>query len=127
MSPPEIDAPRDDWSVSDVTIRRDDDVTITYDDGAVATFGVGELRAACPCATCRGRRERGETVWPPSGGPASGTPAISIRDASFSGAWGISISWSDGHDTGIYPWSALRRWWDAGFDQPLTEEADHRR
>jgi DUF971 family protein len=48
---------------------------------------------------------------------------VSIINAGFAGAWGLSISWSDGHDTGIYAWAPLRRWWIAGLQQPLTAEA----
>ena len=50
--------------VVDVTIERTESMTITFDDGLVCRFGVGELRAACPCATCRGFRERGGVAWP---------------------------------------------------------------
>ena len=106
-------------AVVDVTIERADSVTITFDDGLVCAFPVGELRAACPCASCRGLRERGEVLWPRAGQPAD----ISIATAEFAGAWGLSISWSDGHDAGIYAWAPLRRWWKAGRREPLTAEA----
>jgi DUF971 family protein len=103
--------------VVDVTIERSESVTITFDDGLVCVFGVGELRAQCPCATCRGIREHGTPSWPRPGQ----SPQIAIRDAKFSGAWGVSITWSDGHDTGIYAWANLRRWWENGLDQPFTD------
>ena len=109
--------------VTDVSIERAERVTITFDDGLVCQFAVADLRAACPCATCRAMRERGDPAWPAAGQ----TEEISIRDASFTGAWGVSIDWSDGHSTGIYAWAALRRWWQSGLHEPLTEEADHRR
>lgn len=105
--------------VVDVTIERAEHVMVTFGDGLVCSFGVGELRAACPCATCRGLRERGGIAWPRPGQPST----ISIVDARFAGAWGVSISWSDGHDTGIYAWAPLRRWWIAGLQKPLTAEA----
>jgi DUF971 family protein len=38
----------------------------------------------------------------------------------LTGAWGISIEWSDGHSTGIYAWSVLRRWWDTALDEPMV-------
>lgn len=103
----------------DIDVVRDRSVTVTFEDGAVCEFAVDVLRAACPCAGCRGMRERGETPWPRSGG----SRAISVRDVSLSGAWGLSIDWSDGHSTGIYAWSALRRWWDGGLAAGLV--ADH--
>jgi DUF971 family protein len=94
-------------AVSDVTIERASTVTVSFEDGLVCMFGVNDLRAACPCATCRGFRERGDVAWPRPGQ----RPDIAITNAEFAGAWGLSISWSDGHDTGIYAWASLRRWW----------------
>lgn len=103
-------------SVADIEVRRNESVRVEYVDGEVATFPVEALRAACPCATCRGIRERGGTPWPPAGRAAS----ISILDAQLAGAWGLQLRWSDGHDTGIYAWSVLRRWWDANLEAPLV-------
>jgi DUF971 family protein len=100
----------------DIDIVRDRSVTVTFDDGTVSEFPVNALRAACPCATCRGQRERGEVAWPRPGQPDT----ITIVDAQLSGAWGLSIDWSDGHSTGIYAWNVLRRWWQAGLDQALV-------
>ena len=106
-TPSENTPSEDTPSVSDVTIERGSTVTVTFEDGVVCTFMVTDLRAACPCATCRGFRERGDLAWPRQG---QGTD-IAISNAEFAGAWGLSISWSDGHDTGIYAWASLRRWW----------------
>ena len=109
--------------VVDIEIRRDDDVRITYADGETITIDVGLLRAVCPCAYCRGRREQGQPVWPPAkSGPLGVTPAIRIVDATLAGAWGLSMDWSDGHGTGIYAWSVLRDWWDAGHTGPLVAD-----
>ena len=112
--------PPESTDVVDVTIERATSVAVTFDDGVVCTFGVGELRAACPCATCRGIRERGGVAWPRQGQPAT----IEIRDAAFTGAWGISITWSDGHDTGIYAWANLRRWWSSGMRAAIEDAAE---
>lgn len=100
----------------DIAIERKRAVTITFADHTVCEFPVDALRAACPCATCRGRRERGEVAWPQRG-------AINIVHAELNGAWGLSITWSDGHDTGIYAWTVLRRWWDNGMVADLVSEA----
>ena len=40
--------------------------------------------------------------------------SITITDAELSGAWGLSLDWSDGHSTGIYAWEKLRAWVDSG-------------
>ncbi len=104
--------------VEDIEIHRTTSVRLTYADGAVLDLPVAQLRAVCPCAGCRGRRERGEPVWPVPGRD----PAISIVDAELAGAWGLSIQWSDGHSTGIYAWAVLRDWWDAGHEGPLVHD-----
>lgn len=100
----------------DIDIVRDTAVTVTFEDGQCCVFPVLELRAVCPCASCRGWRERGEQAWPRPGMADD----ISILNAELSGAWGLSIDWSDGHSTGIYAWSVLRRWWDDGRQGGLT-------
>jgi DUF971 family protein len=104
---------------ADVDIVRDRAVTVTFEDGTVCEFPVAALRAACPCAACRGMRERGQIAWPPAGAPV-GAAEIAVRDAQLSGAWGLSIDWTDGHSTGIYAWSTLRRWWDAGLESAMV-------
>jgi DUF971 family protein len=102
----------------DIQIDRERAVTVVFEDGVECIFPVDELRAVCPCATCRGMRERGETAWPRPGA----TSSIAVRHAELNGAWGLSIDWSDGHSTGIYAWEALRRWWDQGLVGGLTVE-----
>ena len=89
-----------------IDVVRDEGVTITFADGYVAAFDLVTLRQGCPCATCRGVRDRGEPAWP---GPSSPQP-LRIDDAALHGAWGLDIWWNDGHATGIYPFDALRRW-----------------
>jgi DUF971 family protein len=93
-------------SVTDIDIDRERSVRITFDDGHVCTFGLEQLRVACPCATCRSWRDRGEPSWPRPGQDA----LLRIDDAELVGAWGLSLTWNDGHSTGIYPWDALREW-----------------
>ena len=102
--------------VVDVEVDRATAVTITYDDGVVARFPVLALRGACPCAGCRGSRDRGAT-------PFAGD-AIEVRDARLHGSWGLAIRWSDGHDTGIYGFAHLREWWDAHEPAAATEPGD---
>jgi DUF971 family protein len=105
-------------TVTDITVDRERAVVLTYADGIVCAFPVDRLRAACPCASCRGWRERGEPAWPRPGTPEH----ISVVDAELTGAWGLSLTWSDGHDTGIYAWAYLRRWWDDGLPAAFTTD-----
>jgi ATP-binding protein involved in chromosome partitioning len=97
--------------VVDIAISREDaTVTITFGDGAEGRFDLVEMRVHCPCAGCRGAREQGRVPWPPPGGD----PTITIADAELVGAYGLGVTWSDGHTAGIYPWEAMRRWHDSG-------------
>jgi DUF971 family protein len=101
---PDAEAP------TEVELERDTALTLRWEDGTIARFDLEELRRNCPCAECREIREQGRTAGP---GPNAPTPLTAL-DAHLVGAWGLSIHWSDGHETGIYAWSILRAW--AGLD-----------
>jgi DUF971 family protein len=91
-----------------IDVDRERGVTVTWADGRVARFGLEELRVRCPCADCRGRRERSLPVWPL---PSSPQP-LRIVDAQLVGGWGLSLAWNDGHSTGIFSWTLLHAWPD---------------
>jgi DUF971 family protein len=96
----------DRYEPATIDVDRAEAVTITFADGYVARFDLRGLREECPCATCRNLRDRGEPAWPRPGSP---TP-LRIDDAELHGAWGLKITWNDGHATGIFPFDSLRRW-----------------
>ena len=88
---------------SDVEVDRSRAVmTLTWRDGAVSRYAFADLRAACPCASCRNQRESGHAVLAPA--------SISVAGAELVGHWGLQVRWSDGHGTGIYTWALLRSW-----------------
>ncbi len=85
-------------------------VTIQWNDGHRSAYPFGLLRAACPCASCRGGHENMSaepdaevfsTVLPES-------PATRIRSVEAAGSYAIIIEWEDGHHYGIYNWHYLR-------------------
>lgn len=94
--------------VTDVELDRAVELRVTYDDGVTARFPVTELRANCPCAGCRGRREQGLD--------AATTRDVNALGAELRGGWGIAIRWTDGHDTGIFSWELLRGMWEQQRD-----------
>jgi DUF971 family protein len=100
----------DRYEPAKIDVERDQGVTVTYLDGYRVSFDLLLLRAGCPCATCRGIRDQGEDVWPRPGNPVP----LRIVDARLHGAWGLAITWNDGHATGIFPFELLRRWDEAG-------------
>jgi len=104
-----------------IDVKRDEGVTITYADDYVAAFDLMTLRLGCACATCRGMRERHLDVWP---GPSSPLP-LRIDDAEMHGAWGLRITWNDGHGTGIFPFAALREWHEADHAGDFSDYANH--
>ena len=89
-----------------IDIDKSENVTVTFVDGYVARFDLLTLRQACPCAACRSLRDRGELAYPSPDSPAP----LRIDDARVHGAWGLNLTWNDGHSTGIFPFDALRRW-----------------
>ena len=92
-----------------IDISKDTNVRVTYPDGYVAQFDLLSLRKGCPCATCRNIRERGEESWPRPNSPVP----LRVERAALHGAWGLNITWNDGHSTGIYPFELLRQWHEA--------------
>lgn len=96
--------------VEEIEVDRGAHVTIRFADGVAGRFGVGELRLACPCADCNGKRQREQAVQP----AVERGDAISITNVELSGAFGLNLDWSDGHRTGIYAWSLFRDGLDRG-------------
>jgi DUF971 family protein len=89
-----------------IDLDRQVGLTIVWDDTTNSRYGLEELRVHCPCAECRGLRDRDEPAWPR---PESPVP-LRAESAELVGAWGLSITWNDGHSTGIYSWDVLRAW-----------------
>src|SRR5262249_31584263 len=111
MDLPEEAPPRE------VDLDRAAGLTVTWADGTTAHFGLEELRVNCPCAECRERREQGEPI-----GPRPGVPQpLAATGAELVGAWGISLRWNDGHETGIFAWGLLRNWSNETPEDRYTE------
>jgi DUF971 family protein len=78
-------------------------LAITWADGAESVYDVRALRLSCGCAVCVDEWT-GEGRLDPSRVPQDVHP---LRIQSV-GRYAIQIAWSDGHDTGIYPFARLR-------------------
>ena len=61
-----------------------------------------DLRLLCPCAGCVDEFT-GERIVNPAIVPEDVAPS----SMKYSGNYALKISWSDGHDTGIYAWAYL--------------------
>ena len=83
---------------------------IAWSDGQTRTYSVKELRDACPCATCREKRNAAASQPPPLFPilkPEELAP-LTIAGMEPVGNYAYSIAFSDGHDTGIFTLELLR-------------------
>ena len=76
---------------------------VAFDDGASYELPAGLLRAMTPSADGRGH---GFTPVVPLKLPTQG---VSVRDVRPVGRYAVKLSFSDGHDTGLYTWDRLQR------------------
>ncbi len=85
-------------------------LVIGWDDQVRTESPFRELRLQCPCAGCV-EEWSGKRTIDPATIPADVHP-LSIEAV---GNYALSITWSDGHSTGIYSWATLR-----ALGQPLA-------
>ncbi len=78
-------------------------LSIRWKDGRESRLDVRELRLACGCAVCidewTGQERLDASTVPEDVHPLRIEPV---------GRYAIQIVWSDGHETGIYPFRRLR-------------------
>ncbi|NPV76848.1 MAG: DUF971 domain-containing protein [Anaerolineae bacterium] len=94
-----------------ITIDRKQKVlTILWADGHQSAYPFGLIRAACPCASCRGGHENMRNEPDPDvfKSRLEDSPATRIQNAGSVGSYALNIRWEDGHDFGIYTWYFLR-------------------
>ena len=83
---------------------------IEWSDGERREIAFGDLRKACPCATCR---EKHGAAPPQAGGGLPILSAAEARPLTIEGMrpvghYAYAITFSDGHDSGIYTLELLR-------------------
>ena len=74
-----------------------------WNDGTRGTCPVRELRLACPCALCVDEHS-GEKLLDESTVPAD----ITLVKIQSIGRYAAGLTFSDGHNSGIYPYDKLR-------------------
>ncbi len=97
-------------AIEPVALRKEgeDRLVIEWNDGHRGVYAWQHLRTECPCATCREERAK-----PPDPfrllSPAELTRGP-LKPVAMSpvGRYAYKITWSDGHDTGIYTLEHLR-------------------
>lgn len=85
-------------------VTREGCLEIDWGGGHVGLYPFLMLRGECPCASCvdehTGERKLDRSTIPSD---------IAIQDMQLAGNYALKITWSDGHDTGIYTWDRLHR------------------
>lgn len=80
------------------------DIKILWQDGHASEYCGRKLRLACPCAGCVDELSGAKRLI------ATSVPeGVHAQAVSLVGRYAITIQWSDGHHTGIYPFELLRR------------------
>lgn len=85
-------------------------LTILWDDRHQSDYPFMLLRAACPCASCRGGHEnmRTEPDQEVFYIELEDSSAIHLNNIQAAGSYGVIFEWEDGHHFGIYTWHYLR-------------------
>lgn len=83
-------------------------LNIMWSDGSESMIALAGLRKNCPCATCKGERDKQPSAYIPLFSAAS----LTLTDIKPVGTYGIQLFWQDGHNTGIYTYERLREWGD---------------
>ena len=84
-----------------------DELAISWNDGTESFLKLEALRRACPCAGCGGEPDVLGNI---------SRPHVTYRDESFQpvgldlvGGYALQPRWADGHSSGIYSFTYLRR------------------
>lgn len=82
---------------------RDGQLAITWNDAKQTATPARRLRQQCPCAACVDEMTNKRTL-----DPESVPQDVAIREVRPVGNYAVQLAFSDGHDTGIFPWPLLR-------------------
>jgi DUF971 family protein len=84
---------------------------IDWDDSHHSAYPLAGLRAACPCAECRGGHENMGLPGSPDmlQWPLSPSRSGELESLEIVGSYALQPIWKDGHRYGLYAWDLLRQ------------------
>jgi ATP-binding protein involved in chromosome partitioning len=93
-------------STTPAVITRSDPkwIEVEWSDGHKTRYSAAELRSLCPCAMCV-NEVSGVRMHDPRTVPAD----LEQREARLVGNYALTMTFSDGHHTGIFTFPFLRR------------------
>jgi DUF971 family protein len=74
-------------------------VVVLWEDGHQSVFPLDYLRSWCPCASCQGHAPTAKYL------ELEGQELANVDGV---GNYAVSLTWADGHNTGIYSFRLLR-------------------
>lgn len=77
---------------------------IVWNDNTESVIPLEKLRRLCPCASCKIEREEQSADYI----PILGQSQVTVKSIKPVGSYAVSISWMDGHSTGIYEYTYLK-------------------
>ena len=86
---------------------------ILWEDGVETVHASRALRIRCPCAACVDEMT-GRRILRPENVAADVYPTA----IHYVGRYALQFVWSDGHDTGFFPFEYLRRLGEEGGKEP---------
>src|SRR5262249_31490789 len=89
--------------------QADQVLELAWQDGRTDRLPYRDLRAQCPCASCRDEWT-GERILD----PATIRADLKIEGMEAVGNYAVRLAWNDGHGSGLYTWETLRRLADEG-------------
>ena len=99
--------------------REGDALRIEWSDGVTTTVPWRHLRKNCPCAACNEERAKPPDPFKVLSARELEAGPLAPTAMSPVGHYAYQITWSDGHDAGIYTLTSLRK-----LSQPLNENAE---
>ena len=83
------------------------ELAIAWSDGKETYLSLEGLRRACPCASCCGEPDAlGNIIRPDVHYTAS---SFQLRGWQLVGGYALQPAWADGHSTGLYSFTYLRK------------------
>ena len=84
-----------------------DELAIAWNNGTETFLNLERLRRACPCAACGGEPDVLGRIARPHG--SYGDKSFELVGCDLVGGYALQPRWGDGHSTGIYSFTYLRR------------------
>ena len=86
-----------------------DELAIAWNDGTESFLQLEMLRRACPCAACGGEPDVMGNLSSRAGGITYSDKSFQLLGFDLVGGYAVQPRWADGHNSGIYSFTYLRR------------------